>query len=84
MALPMSPKILRDPADIGPAQAAIANLLTRVKFFSVFLSLIGVAVFGILSAIDKVTPGLFGLFTRLAPQLLWRPMQGRGGGSASR
>jgi hypothetical protein len=65
--------ILRDPPEIiDPAEAAAANLPTRLKFVTVLLSVVGVVFFAILFAVNKVAPGLFGFFTRLAP-LLWRP-----------
>jgi hypothetical protein len=68
--------ILRDPQKIvDPAEAAAANLLTRLKFVTILLSAVGVVFFLVLSAVDWVVPGLFGLFTRLAP-LFWRPAQG--------
>jgi len=64
--------ILRDPGPaIGPGRAAAANWLTRLKLVTNLLSIAGFAVFAVLWAINRITPGLFGLFTRLA-QLLWR------------
>ncbi len=78
--------ILRDPPElIDPAEAAAANLLTRLKFVTVLLSIIGVVFFAVLSAVNKAAPGLFGVFSRLAP-LLWRPAPARetqSGGNAS-
>ncbi len=65
--------ILRGPRDIiDPAEAAAANLLTRLKFVTFLLSVVGLAFFIVLAAANKITPGLFGLFTRLVP-LFWRP-----------
>jgi hypothetical protein len=78
--------ILRDPQKIiDPAEAAAANLLTRLKFVTIVLSVVGVLFFAVLWAVNWVAPGLFGLFTRLAP-LFWRPAQGResqSGGNAA-
>jgi hypothetical protein len=78
--------ILRDPQRIiDPAEAAAANLLTRLKFVTILLSVVGAVFFVVLSAVDRVTPGLFGLFTRLAPWF-WRPAQvpqSQSGGNAA-
>jgi hypothetical protein len=69
--------ILRDPRKIiDPAEAAAANLLTRLKFITILLSFVGVVFFVVLSAVNWVAPGLFGLFTRVVP-LFWRPAQAR-------
>lgn len=79
--------ILRDRQQIiDPAETAAANLLTRLKFVTVLLSVVGVVFFVVLSAVNRLAPGLFGIFTRLVP-LFWRPESTRetpDGGSAAR
>jgi hypothetical protein len=68
--------ILRDPRK-NRAQAATANFLTRLKFVTILLSVVGVLFFIVLSMVNKAAPGLFGIFPRLA-RSWWRLTQ-RGG-----
>jgi hypothetical protein len=67
--------ILRDPRKtIDPAQAAAANFLTRLKFVTILLSVVGVLFFIVLSVVNKVAPGLVGIFPRLV-RSCWRLAQ---------
>jgi hypothetical protein len=55
--------MLRDPQKIiDSAQATAANFLTRLKFATILVSVVGVLFFIVLSVVNKVTPGLFGIF----------------------
>ena len=77
--------ILRDPRK-NRAQAATANFLTRLKFVTILLSVVGVLFFIVLSVVNKVAPGLFGIFPRLM-RSWWRltqPREPRRGGDLSR
>jgi hypothetical protein len=75
--------ILRDPRKtIDPAQAAAANFLTRLKFVTILLSVVGVLFFIVLSVVNKAAPRLFGIFPRLVRpcwRLAQRGEQRRGG-----
>ena len=67
--------ILRDPRKtIDPAQAAAANFLTRLKFVTILLSVVGALFFIVLSVVNKAAPGLFGIFPRLV-RSCWRLAQ---------
>jgi hypothetical protein len=77
--------ILRDPRK-NRVQAATANFLTRLKFVTILLSVVGVLFFIVLSVVNKVAPGLFGIFPRLM-RSWWRLTQRsepRRGGDLSR
>jgi hypothetical protein len=64
--------MLRDPQKIiDSAQAAAANFLTRLKFATILVSVVGVLVFIVLCVVNKVTPGLFGIFPRVV-RSYWR------------
>ena len=77
--------ILRDPRK-NRAQAATANFLTRLKFVTILLSVVGVLFFIVFSVVNKAAPGLFGIFPRLM-RSWWRLPQRsepRRGGDLSR
>jgi membrane protein implicated in regulation of membrane protease activity len=51
--------ILAHPGDIDMGEAAAANVLTRLKFVTITLSVVGLVVFAILSAIALVAGRAF-------------------------